>query len=91
MQDTLPSKARWIFAPSHIEDRIVKLIKGLRQRKLPVFEDDVMGWCTEFIKDTPYAAYFPDGKASVGWYRGFLRRTEMTIGTVRPLEITRSE
>ena len=86
-----PQKPGGVFVPSSIEDRIVRLIKGLRQRKLPVFGDDVMGWCTEFIKGTPYAAYFPDGKASVGWYRGFLRRTGMTTGTVRPLEITRSE
>ena len=86
-----PQKPGGVFVPSYIEDRVVRLIIGLRHKKLPVFGDDVMGWCSEFIKDTPYAAYFPDGKASEGWYRGFLRRTGMTTGTVRPLEITRSE
>ena len=58
---------------------------------MPVFGDDVIGWCTELIKDTEHAAKFKDGKATEGWYRGFLRRTGMTTGTERPLEITRAE
>ena len=86
-----PQKPGGVFVPACIEERIVSLIKGLRQRKLPVFGDDVIGWCTELIKDTPCATRFRDGKASEGWYRGFLRRTGMTTGTERPLEITRAE
>ena len=86
-----PQKPGGVYVPSCIEARIVTLIQGLRQRKMPVFGDDVMGWCTEMIRDTPYERNFPGGKATVGWYRGFLRRTGMTTGTERPLEITRSE
>ena len=86
-----PQKPGGVFVPAFIEERIVNLIKGLRQRKLPVFGDDVIGWCTELINGTEWAANLKDGKASDGWYRGFLRRTGMATGTERPLEITRAK
>ena len=87
-----PQKPGGVFVSSAIEERIVRLIKGYRGRKLPVFADDVMGWCTELIHGTVYEKNFPpDGKATEGWYRKFLERTEMLTGTERPLEITRAE
>ena len=87
-----PQKPGGTFVSTAIEERIVKLIKGYRSRKLPVFGDDVMGWCTELIRGTVYEKNFPpDGKATEGWYRKFLQRTGMTTGTERPLEITRGE
>ena len=59
--------------------------------KLPVFPDDVKGWCTTLIAGTPAQELFQDGKASEGWYRVFLRRTGLETGTIRPLEMTRAQ
>ena len=85
-----PQKPGGTFVSTAIEERIVKLIKGYRGRKLPVFGDDVMGWCTELIRGTVYEKNFPPGgRGTEGWYRKFLHRTGMTTGIERPLEITR--
>ena len=43
------------------------------------------------IEGTPAQALFHEGKASEGWYRGFLRRHGLETGAFRPLEMTRAE
>ncbi len=38
--------------PSHIEKRIANIVRKLRERKLPVFQSEVLKWAEEVIKDT---------------------------------------
>ena len=86
-----PQKPGGVYVSSAIESRIAALVKHLRSRKLPVFPEDVMAWCSSLIEGTHYAANFIDGQATEGWYRGFLRRQNMLTGNERPLETTRRQ
>ena len=86
-----PERPGGVFLPHAMEERIARLVKQLRNKKLPVFPEDVMGWAAALIKGTRFAGNFLKGKASEGWYRGFLRRHNLVTGTDRPLEMTRSE
>lgn len=86
-----PQKPGGCYVPSAIEARIAEPVRLLRAKKFPVFPEDIMKWCTEEIRGTDYALNFPEGRATEGWYRGFLRRQGFLTGTVRPLEMTRAE
>ena len=56
-----------------------------------MFPEDIRKWCTEEIQGTDIVNNFPEGKATQGWYKGFLRRQGFLTGSVRPLEMTRAE
>ena len=86
-----PQKPGGVALPSSIEKKIAKVVRDLRQRKFPVFPEEIMRWAGEMIDGTEYASYFPDGMPTVGWYRGWLKRMEFTTGKLRPLEQTRAE
>ena len=45
----------------------------------------------EAIKDMDYAEYFVDGKPTIGWYKGWLKRIAFGTEVLRPLEQTRHE
>ncbi len=62
--------------PSIIEKNIAEMVKHLREQKYPVFPDDVLKWAAEAIEGTDYAAFFPNGMPTRGWYYGWLRRLE---------------
>jgi hypothetical protein len=86
-----PQKPGGICVPSSLEDRIATVVRWFRDRKHPVFLDDVKDWANREIAGTIYAENFPDGKVTGGWYRGFLRRQGMLTGHLRPLEMARHE
>ena len=86
-----PQKPGRVYVPAAIEERVVKLAKHLRDRKMPVFKEDIIGWRTALIQGTPYATNFEDMIASEGWYRRFLQRWGLGTGTERSLEMTRHE
>ena len=67
---TSPQRTGGMFVPGNVEDRIAGLVRRLRDMKLPVFPDDVKGWCNALIEGTPAHAFFPEGKATEGWYNG---------------------
>ena len=67
------------------------MVKHLREKKFPVFPDDVLMWAADAIEGTVSATYFPDGKPTRGWYNWWLRRMEFLTGNLRPLEQTRAE
>ena len=77
--------------PSAIEKSIANMVKFLREQSFPVFPDDVMRWAADEIQGMEYAAYFPDGVPTRGWYRNWLSRMEFLTGPLRPLEQTRAE
>ena len=61
------SSTSWgVFVPFRMEEKIVKMVQYLRERKLPVFRDDILEWCSALIEGTPYANIFKDGVASKG-------------------------
>lgn len=90
MPDT-PQKPGGVYVPFNLERRLAEVVKVLRDKKFPVFPDLVCAWCTEMIAGTEHATYFPDGKATIGWYKGWLRRMPCLTGQQRPLEKTRHE
>eukprot|EP00873_Tetraselmis_striata_P020152 jgi/Tetstr1/440416/TSEL_028750.t1 len=86
-----PQKPEGIFVPSSLKDRIATVVRWFRDRKHPVFPDDVKDWANREIAGTIYADNFLDGKVTEGWYRGFLRRQGMLTIHLRPLEMARHE
>jgi hypothetical protein len=66
-------------------------MRRVRNKKLPVFPDDVMARATHLIQGTQYEHNFEKGQALEGWYRGFPRRHNFLTGAERPLEMTRHE
>jgi hypothetical protein len=86
-----PERPGGVYLPQDVEERIVRLVRWLRAKKLPVFPEDVMGWATELIKGSPHVASFRDGRATDGWYRSFLKRQGLKTGAERPLETTRAQ
>ncbi len=58
-----------VSLPSHIEKNIAVAVRGLRERKFPVFASEIMRWAVDEIAGTDYAKILPDGKPSEGWYR----------------------
>ena len=83
-----PQKPGGVYVPFKYEQRLAEVVKVLRDKKFPVFPDLVCHWCTQMVAGTEYASYFPEGKATIGWYRGWLRRTPCLTGHQRPLEMT---
>ena len=77
-----PQKTGGVFVPSSAEIRLAAMVKKLRERKFPVFLEDVISWCTELIAGTAYEKNFSatKGEATQGWYRGFIRRRGMVNG-----------
>ena len=71
--------------PSLIEKEIAMTVKHMREQFYPVFQDDVIKWAAEAIAGTLHESYFPNGKPTRGWYRGWLGRNEFLTGTLRPL------
>ena len=86
-----PQKPGGVYVPFKYEQRLAEVVKVLRDKKFPVFPDLVCHWCTQMVAGTEYASYFPEGKATIGWYRGWLRRTPCLTGHQRPLEMTRHQ
>ena len=86
-----PQKSRGSALPSAIEKRIATIVRGLRERKFPVFSEEVRRWAAEAIEGTDYAEYFVDGKPTVAWYKGWLKRMEFGTRVMRPLKQTRHE
>ena len=67
------------------------IVKHMREQFYPVFQEDVIKWAAEAIAGTGYESYFPNGKPTRGWYRGWLSRNEFLTSALRPLELTRKE
>jgi len=42
--------------PSHSEKEIATIVRALRERKFPVFLEEIRKWATEVIEGTEYAA-----------------------------------
>ena len=59
-----PQKPGGVFLPSHVEKKIAAVVRGLRERKFPVFASEIMSWAADEIEGTEYADYFVDGKPS---------------------------
>ncbi len=76
---------------SHLEKKVAAVVRNLRAKKVPVFREEVLKWAEDKITDTEYAAYFEEGKPTIGWYKRWLKRMEFTTGVLRPLEQSRAE
>jgi hypothetical protein len=87
-----PKDTRSCFAVAFGEKgRERYVVRTFRGKKFPVFREEVLQWAEEAIKDTEYAGYFVNGRPTIGWYKGWLKRMEFTTGILRPLEQTRAE
>jgi hypothetical protein len=73
-----PQKPGGLALPSYLEKKIANCVRALRQRKFHVFPEEVLRWAAEAIEGTEYAAYFKGGKPTTGWYKGWLKRMELT-------------
>jgi hypothetical protein len=74
-----------------LKKRIAHIDRKLRERKLLVFQSEILKWAEKAIKDTEYAKYCMDNKPTIGWYEGWLKRMDFMTGVLRPLEQTKSE
>ena len=86
-----PQRRGGVYVPSTLEKAIAGSVKWFRDRKMPVFPDEVKEWANAEIKGTPFEQNFPDGKVTEGWYRGFLKRQGLLTGNLRPLEMARHQ
>ena len=59
-----PQKPGGVSLPSHIEKNIADVVRGLRERKFPVFASEIKRWAADEIAGTDYANLFPDGKCN---------------------------
>lgn len=86
-----PQRPGGVFLPAGLEREIASTVKWFRERKMPVFPEDVKEWANQEIDGTPFQENFPGGKVTEGWYRRFLRRNDMVTGHLRPLEMARHQ
>jgi hypothetical protein len=65
-----PQKLGEQALPSHIEKRVANVVRALRERKMPVFPEEILKWAADAVERTDYAHYFIDCKPTAEWYRG---------------------
>ena len=71
------------------EQQLAAVIRYFRERKYPVFKEDVLGWALHEVKRTGLDVALP--ALSKGWYYRFLDRVGFSTGASRPLETVREK
>lgn len=80
--------------PQHDEQALADLVELFRVMKFPCFKSTIMGIVNLYLRAHPElwsSRAFKGGKATDGWYNGWLARYNLTHINQRPLELSRYE
>ena len=83
-----PARTGGQILPAKVEKDLADTIKYLRTMKQPLWMDDIIAMVECSIDGTQYEDKFPNG-VSTGWFYGFLKRNDLQMGHLQPIEATR--